>query len=178
MTRQITEPIYDLVNATRKIKAGELGYTTTTTASGEFGELMDSFNDMSQSLKQSNEKIMQNLQNLSNLYSTTLTFHSITSKEEIFREVAYGVGAIVGAEQCGLMLPEGDEFAHVWPAVGLSEDDVASLRVPADKMLDKYHHTKRRALVLNDGINDSPTRDADTELGVKNLMFVFEDLIA
>lgn len=173
MTRQITEPIYDLVNATRKIKAGELGYTTTTTASGEFGELMDSFNDMSLSLKQSNEKIMQNLQNLSNLYSTTLTFHAITSKEEIYREVAYGVAAIVGAEQCGLMLPEGDDFVHVWPAVGLNEEDVTSLRVSSEKMLDQYHHTKRRALVLNNGIEYSPTWEADAGLGVKNLMFVW-----
>jgi len=173
MTRQITEPIYELVNATRKIKAGEFGYTTAAVAGGEFGELMESFNDMSRSLKESNEKIMHNLQNLSNLYSTTLTFHAITSKEDIYREVAYGVAEIVGAEQCGLMLPEGGDFVHMSPAVGLDEAAVASLRVREEKMLDQYRHTKRRALVLNDGIEASPTAEADSALGVMNIMFVW-----
>ncbi len=173
MTRQITEPIYELVNATRRIKAGELGFTTATKASGEFGELMESFNDMSRSLKVSNEKIMQNLQNLSNLYSTTLTFHAITSKDDIYREVAYGVAEIVGAEQCGLMLPERDVFVHMSPAVGLDEDAISMLRVPSETILDQYRHTKRRAMVLNDGIESSPTAEADSKLGVRNIMFVW-----
>jgi signal transduction histidine kinase len=173
MTRQITEPIYELVDATRKIKSGELGYTTTSTATGEFGELMESFNDMSQSLKGSNEKIMQNLHNLSNLYSTTLTFHAITSKDDIYREVAYGVSEIVGAEQCGLMLPEDGHFVHMWPAVGLDETAISTLSVPAEKIVDRYRNTKRRALVINDNIQDSPIAEADLKLGVKNLMYLW-----
>jgi signal transduction histidine kinase len=173
MTRQITEPIYELVDATRKIKSGELGYTTTSTATGEFGELMESFNDMSQSLKGSNEKIMQNLHNLSNLYSTTLTFHAITSKDDIYREVAYGVSEIVGAEQCGLMLPEDGHFVHMWPAVGLDETAISTLSVPTEKIVDRYRNTKRRALVINDNIQDSPIAEADLKLGVKNLMYLW-----
>jgi signal transduction histidine kinase len=173
MTRQITEPIYDLVDATRKIKAGELGYTTTSTATGEFGELMESFNDMSRSLKASNEKIMQNLHNLSNLYSTTLTFHAITSKNDIYREVAYGVSEIVSAEQCGLMLPEDGNFVHMWPAVGLDETAISTLSVPAEKLIDIYRNTKRRALVINDNIQDSPAAETDLKLGVRNLMYVW-----
>jgi signal transduction histidine kinase/HAMP domain-containing protein len=173
MTKQITDPIYELVNATRRIKAGEFGYTATSTATGEFGELMESFNDMSISLKESNQKIMQNLHNLSNLYSTTLTFHAITSKADICRELAFGVAEIVGAEQCGLMLPEGEDFVHMSPAVGLPEDAIAMLRVPAEKILDRYRHTKRRAMVINNGIEASPTAEADITLGVKNLMLVW-----
>jgi signal transduction histidine kinase/HAMP domain-containing protein len=173
MTRQITEPIYELVDATRKIKSGELGYTTSFTAPGEFGELIESFNDMSSSLKVSNETIMQNLQNLSNLYSTTLTFHAITNKSDICREVAYGVAEIVGAEQCGLMLPEGDEFVHMSPAVGLDEEAITMLRIPVATIMDRYHNTKRRALVLNDDVDNSPTAGVDLQLGVKNLMYVW-----
>lgn len=173
MTRQITEPIYELVDATRKIKGGDYGYTTNFTAKGEFGELISSFNEMSVSLKDGNERIMHNLQNLSNLYSTTLTFHAITSKDDIFREVAYGVSEIVGAEQCGLMLPEGDEFLHMAPAVGLDDAAISSLRAPLEKVQELYQSTKRRALVLNDGIEESPTVAADTQLGVKNVMFVW-----
>ncbi len=173
MTRQITEPIYELVNATRRIKAGEFGYTATSAATGEFGELMESFNDMSISLKESNQKIMKNLHNLSNLYSTTLTFHAITSKADIYRELSFGVAEIVGAEQCGLMLPEGEDFVHMSPAVGLTEDAIALLRVPAEKILDRYRHTKRRAMVINNGIEASPTAEADITLGVKNIMLVW-----
>ncbi len=173
MTRQVTEPIYELVNASRQIKSGHLGYTTEYTATGEFGELIEAFNDMSRSLKSSNEQVLQNLHNLSNLYSTTLTFHAITSKADIYREVAYGVAEIVGAEQCGLMLPDGDEFAHVSPAVGLDDAAISRLRTPIERIQHIYKHTKRRAFVLNENIEDSPTADVDRELRVRNLMFVW-----
>ena len=173
MTRQITEPIYELLGATRRIKLGELGYTTTYSSTGEFGELMDAFNEMSSSLMQNNQTIMQNLHNLSNLYNTTLTFHAITNKSDIYREVAFGVAEIVRAEQCGLMLPEGDDFVHMTPSVGLNETAIESLRVPRTKMMEQYHHTKRRAYVLNDTIEDSPTAAADLALGVNNVMFVW-----
>lgn len=173
MTRQITEPIYALVNAARKIQSGDLGYTTEYRAKGEFGELIASFNDMSLSLKHSNQKVMQHLSNLSNLYSTTLTFHAITNKADIYRELVYGVAELVGAEQCGLMLAEGDEFVHVTPAVGIDEEHISLMRVPATDIINTYQGTRRRALLINDNLENSPTAETDLKLGVRNLMFVW-----
>jgi signal transduction histidine kinase/HAMP domain-containing protein len=173
MTRQITEPIFELVDATRRIKAGELGYTTSYKGKGEFGELIESFNDMSRSLSESNQEIMRHLHSLANLYSVTLTFHAITNKTDIYRELAYGVADLVGAEQCGLMLPEGDYFVHMSPAVGLDEEDIKLLRVPKDAVMKLYYPTKRRAFILNDNIDASPIAEVDKKLNVRNLMLVW-----
>jgi len=169
MTRQITEPIYELVNATRKIKSGELGFTTDYKGKGEFGELIASFNDMSVTLRESNELIMRHLHNLSNLYGVTLTFHSATSEADIFRELSFGVSEFLGAEQCGILLLDGDHFVHASPAMGLSPEAVSSLRIPKDILLGHYGPTKRRAFVANDNADVLPPQEKG--LGVRNLMY-------
>jgi signal transduction histidine kinase len=174
MTRQITDPIYALVNATRRIKSGDLGYTAQYKGTGEFRELIDSFNDMSVSLNESNRKVMRHLNNLSNLYSITLSFHSIADEKEIYREIAYGVAELVDAEQCGLMLLEGDVFAHKSPAVGLTEKEIDRLKIPRDTFLMGYYMpSNRRAILVNEDIDATPSSDIDRTLGVRNLMLVW-----
>lgn len=173
MTRQITEPIDELVNATRKIKSGQLGYTTSYKGKNEFGELIESFNDMSSSLHDSNQKIMQHLHSLSNLYRVTLTFHAITNKADLYREISFGVSELVDAEQCGLLLDEGESFVHAFPAVGLDEREVRQLRIPREKVLDVYHAARRKALIANDGLGASPAPEINGRLRVRNLMYVW-----
>lgn len=51
LTRAITRPINAMVIATRKIAAGDLGYTLTETFPAEFGELASHLNSMSRSLR-------------------------------------------------------------------------------------------------------------------------------
>jgi signal transduction histidine kinase len=174
MTRQITDPIYALVNATRRIKSGDLGYTAQYKGTGEFRELVDSFNDMSVSLNESNRKVMRHLNNLSNLYSITLSFHSIADETEIYREIAYGVAELVDAEQCGLMLLEGEVFAHKSPAVGLTEREIERLKIPKDTFLMGYYMpSNRRAILVNEDIDATPAWDIDRTLGVRNLLLVW-----
>ena len=50
LTRAITRPIYSLLDATRMITSGKLGYTIESSDTTEFGELALHFNDMSRSL--------------------------------------------------------------------------------------------------------------------------------
>ncbi len=173
MTRQITEPIDELVDATRRIKAGELGYTTRYKGKAEFGELIDAFNDMSLSLDQSNRKVMRHLNSLSNLYSVTLTFHSIANEGEIYRELAYGVAELVDVEQCGLMLRHGDHFVHMSPAVGLDREALKLFNVPHETFMEFYAPSNRRAMILNSDIRSSWTYEIDAKLGVRNLMLVW-----
>ncbi len=58
LIRIITKPISELLMATRRIKAGELGATSSYQGQHEFRELIESFNDMSLTLKETNEKIL------------------------------------------------------------------------------------------------------------------------
>ncbi|GAB4389793.1 MAG: hypothetical protein Kow0025_17400 [Thermodesulfovibrionales bacterium] len=173
MTRQVTEPIDELVDATRRIKAGDLGYTTPYRGKNEFGELIESFNEMSRSLDESNRKIMRHLHNLSNLYRITLTFHAIKNRTDIYRQVAYGVAELVESEQCGLMLLEGDEFVHASPAHGLEERDLRLLRTPAGRMREAYLAARKKSLILNGDLRPSPTAEGDMKLGVRNLLLVW-----
>ncbi|MCL7487343.1 MAG: response regulator [Desulfobulbaceae bacterium] len=57
----ITRPVSELLKATRKIRQGELGYTSSYTGRDEFRELMESFNDMSHSLSENNQKILSHM---------------------------------------------------------------------------------------------------------------------
>jgi len=58
LIKSITLPISELIQATRKIRAGELGYVSSFQGRDEFKELLGSFNDMSITLKESNEAIL------------------------------------------------------------------------------------------------------------------------
>jgi len=173
MTRQITEPIYELVDATRKIQAGDLGYQTSYKGQNEFGELMTAFNDMSQTLKDSNQKIMNHLHNLSNLYSVSLSFHAVSKEMEIYKELTSGAAMLVEAEQCGIMLLEGNEFVMKPSAVGLSEEEIKLFKVPKDAFLKLYGPTRKRAFILNGDISTSPTYEYDKQVRTRNLMFVW-----
>jgi signal transduction histidine kinase/HAMP domain-containing protein len=173
MTRQITEPIYELLDATRRIKVGELGYTTRYKGKDEFGELINSFNEMSLSLDESNKKVMSHLHSLSNLYSVTLTFHSITNKTDIYRELAYGVAELVGADQCGLMILEDDYFVLKTPAVGYDVSHSDLIKMHIDEILKMYQPSNRRALIINNISEPSPFSENNIKLNLTNLMLVW-----
>lgn len=61
LTRAITRPIFALLDATRMIASGRLGYTVDFKDKTEFGELASHFNDMSRSLHQSYAKLEQEI---------------------------------------------------------------------------------------------------------------------
>jgi nitrogen fixation/metabolism regulation signal transduction histidine kinase len=55
--RIVTEPVRMLVEGTRRIAHGELGYRVSAIGVDEFGQLMDNFNSMSNELAQSKQKL-------------------------------------------------------------------------------------------------------------------------
>ncbi len=57
LTGMITKPITELVNATRMIASGNLGYSIAYSDKTEFGELARNFNAMSTALKEGHESI-------------------------------------------------------------------------------------------------------------------------
>lgn len=57
LTRSIARPISDLVDATKRIASGAIGYTITRTDQTEFGELASNFNAMSMTLKEGYDRL-------------------------------------------------------------------------------------------------------------------------
>jgi signal transduction histidine kinase/HAMP domain-containing protein len=152
LARNIIRPIRELINVSREIGAGNLGYTTGYTDSTEFGELAKSFNEMSLSLKKSNVEILLNLKRLTGLYRVTLPLHSVSDMTEVFKEVSYSIAEFIDIEQCGLLLLDEDSkyFEHGYPAFGLDERQVVSIRVNKKDMQKLYFSNDRRPLIVND----------------------------
>lgn len=61
LTRSVTEPIDNLVKATRAIAGGELGHTIDQKDKTEFGELASHFNAMSVALKENYEELIREI---------------------------------------------------------------------------------------------------------------------
>ena len=61
LTRSITRPVNDIVEATRVVAGGKLGYTLSRSYSAEFGELARAFNSMSLSLKSDQDSLLQEM---------------------------------------------------------------------------------------------------------------------
>ncbi|MDA8432342.1 MAG: ATP-binding protein [Nitrospiraceae bacterium] len=151
LTRNIISPVRELIGVSRKIAAGNLGCTTGYSDTTEFGELAASINDMSISLKESNEKVVQHMNKLTGLYRVTLPFHSVSNIGDIVREVSRGVAELVGVEQCGLLLfdERGEYLEHAFPAHGMDEAEARSIRVPGGAMRKLYAASNRRPMIVN-----------------------------
>jgi signal transduction histidine kinase len=61
LTISITKPARELVNATRVIASGDLGYTVSYKDKTEFGEIATNFNEMSVALKKGNEELKEEI---------------------------------------------------------------------------------------------------------------------
>ena len=61
LTRSITGPVNDIVEATRVVAGGKLGYTLSRSYKAEFGELARAFNSMSLSLKSDQDSLLQGM---------------------------------------------------------------------------------------------------------------------
>jgi len=59
LIKNITEPVAELLAATRKIKSGKLQYRITEELKDEFGELASSFNEMAVSLQEQYNKLQE-----------------------------------------------------------------------------------------------------------------------
>ncbi len=61
LTRSVTRPMNDIVEATRVVAGGKLGYTLSRSYGAEFGELARAFNSMSLSLKSDQDSLLQGM---------------------------------------------------------------------------------------------------------------------
>lgn len=161
LTRNILNPVKKLIDVTRRIESGDLGYTTDYQDSTEFGELAASINDMSVSLRESNTKSVQYLNRLAGLYRITLPFHAVSNISEVFSKVSLGIAELVDVEQCGLMLLDAKEewIEQRYPASGNEVGPVGESRVGREDIIKLYFSSNRRPLIINDidGLNSLPT---------------------
>jgi len=151
LIRNVLHPVSELIDVSKNIASGNLGYTTGYTDNTEFGQLATSMNDMSLSLRDGNEKVIRHLDRLAGLYKVTLPLHSASTTEEIFKEVSISVANLLDVDQCGLMLLDssGGLVTHRLPAFGLTAEEVQCISISKEDILKLYFANNRRPLIVN-----------------------------
>jgi putative nucleotidyltransferase with HDIG domain len=72
LARRITRPVHRLVEATRLVSAGDLDHQTPVTTKDEIGELTDSFNQMTRSLRDKSASLKVTMSQLQDTYLMTI----------------------------------------------------------------------------------------------------------
>ena len=152
LTRQITKPVHALVNASRMIASGKLGYKTEYTDDSEFGEVANSFNAMSTALLAEHDKTDHYIEQLSGLYKVTLSFYDILEMEQAYQEICTDISDILKVRQTILLLL--DEQQKVFMPFASEGQMPAGLRIalqlPLEEVVDLYQKSEGQPIIVND----------------------------
>ena len=173
LTKQITRPVNELVNAARMIAAGKLGYKTEYHDDTEFGEVADSFNAMSTALQTEQEKINRYIDQLSGLHKVTLNFYDIVETDQTFQETCLSIADILKVKQVILFLYDDARKAFVPNTVAraLPEDRRDTMSYSLEKMVELYQVSGGLPVVINEGTDTSNYEPLVPDPGMeRNLM--------
>ncbi len=152
LTRQITRPVYELVNAARMIASGKLGYKTEYRDRTEFGEVANSFNAMSTALQAEHEKTERYIEQLSGLYKVTLSFYDILELEQAYQEICADIAEILKVDQTILLLF--DEKRKIFEPFAAKAQISGGLRSAMQMSLEKvvglYQRSEGKPIIIND----------------------------
>ena len=152
LTRQITKPVYELVNAARMIASGKLGYKTSYRDKTEFGEVANSFNAMSTALQTEHEKTAHYIEQLSGLYKATLSFYDIMEMEQAYQEICTDISDILKVDQTILLLFDENQkiFTPFASAAQTSAGLRTAMQMPLEKVVDLYQKSGGKPIIIND----------------------------
>jgi len=115
LARRITRPVHRLVEATRLVSAGDLDHQAPVTTHDEIGELTDSFNQMTRSLKEKSASLTQTMTRLQDTY--LMTIEALAAAVEARDPYTHGHTQRVG------------EYAVILSqALGCDESEIAALK--------------------------------------------------
>ncbi len=155
LTRQITRPVIELVNAARMLAAGKLGYKTEYHDDTEFGEVAESFNAMSTALQAEHDKTNRYIDQLSGLYKVTLDFYDIVEMDQAFQDTCLSIADILKVKQVILFLYDDVRKAFVpsTAAFTLPEDYRDTMHYSLEKMVELYQVSGGLPIVINEYAN-------------------------
>ena len=152
LTRQITTPVYELVNAARMIASGNVGYKTGYRDKTEFGEVANSFNAMSAALQTEHDKTEHYIEQLSGLYKITLSFYDIFEMEQAFQEICANISGILKVDQTILLLFDEKQKTYTpFASAGPTPDRLrAAMQLPLEMVVDLYQKSEGQPIIIND----------------------------
>jgi putative nucleotidyltransferase with HDIG domain len=115
LARRITRPVHRLVEATRLVSAGDLEHQAPVTTHDEIGELTDSFNQMTRSLKEKSASLRTAVTQLQDTY--LMTIEALAAAVEARDPYTHGHTRRV------------EEYATIMAkALGATDADISALR--------------------------------------------------
>jgi len=93
---------------------------------------------------------MNYMMRLSGLYRLTLSFHMVTNKQDIIREMVFGVAEIIRAEKVLVFLynRERDRYASAFPAYGFADSDVENWSYEPSFINSLYLKSNKRSIII------------------------------
>src|SRR5262249_34262806 len=114
----LTRPVRQLQSGAQRIAAGDLRYRLQQTGNDEIGDLVGSFNAMSNALNQKLAELENNLRELAALNEVSNRFKAIMSLPQLFEAVPLAVCERFGFERAVLYLVEGSALCAVAASFG------------------------------------------------------------
>jgi two-component system, sensor histidine kinase and response regulator len=121
----LTRPLRQLQSGAQRIAAGDLRYRMTKVGNDEIGDLVGSFNAMSNALNQKLVELENNLRELATLNEISNDFKAILSLPQLFEEVPRGICERFGFERAVLYLVEDGALRAVAASFGRDADQQA-----------------------------------------------------
>jgi two-component system, sensor histidine kinase and response regulator len=121
----LTRPLRQLQSGAQRIAAGDLRYRMTQTGNDEIGDLVGSFNVMSNALNQKLVELEKNLRELATLNEISNGFKAILSLPQLFEEVPRGICERFGFERAVLYLVEDGALRAVAASFGRDAEEQA-----------------------------------------------------
>ncbi|MEN9937187.1 MAG: hypothetical protein RLZZ387_3766 [Chloroflexota bacterium] len=129
LSRLVAAPARRLREGAQRIAAGDLSYRIPDAGDDEIGDLVRSFNLMTDALAQKVAELEENVNQLAALNDVSNHFRAILSLEELVADIPSGVCASFGFERAALYLLEGDTLraASVFLGEGAGEQEAQFL---------------------------------------------------
>jgi len=115
LVKSITRPVAELLQATRRIRVGELGFVSPYKGEAEFKELIGSFNEMSLILRDNNEKILAHMARNQTILQATTDGFALVDAEGYIVDANPALCSMAGQEKEMLLSMRFADLLHTGP---------------------------------------------------------------
>ncbi len=163
LTRQITRPIDALLFGARQIAEGKEGIKVNYRTGTEFGELIKSFNEMSEALVNRQARIQQYLDGLNRLNSLAISLHAARDMKDLLHSMGSCVIRLLGVEQQGIILPNEKNNGFLLYLTDARRPQIGTtpLALNKDQVLRVYQANEGQTII------DNSLAEKDWPFGVK-----------
>jgi two-component system, sensor histidine kinase and response regulator len=131
LSRLVTAPLRRLQAGAHRIAGGDLGYRLPQAGEDEIGDLVRSFNLMTDSLQQKVGELEENVSQLATLNEVSNGFRAILSLQQLLDDIPCGVCRSFGFERAVLYLLEGNTLRAVSASFGPESQEQAAQFIAA-----------------------------------------------